>query len=102
MATRIYVGNLPYSATNETLAQLFSTFGEVSEASVVIDRDTGRSKGFGFIQMASDPAAHSAISSLDGTMLDDRTIRVNEARPRAERSTDTRSDRGYGRNNNNW
>jgi cold-inducible RNA-binding protein len=100
MATRIYVGNLPYSATNETLAQLFSTFGEVTEASVVIDRESGRSKGFGFIQMASESAAHSAISSLDRTALDDRTINVAEARPRAERATDSRSGGGYSRNNN--
>ena len=99
MATRIYVGNLPYTATNEKLAQLFSTFGEVTEASVVMDRESGRSKGFGFIQMASDTAAQSAIASLDGTMLDDRTIHVNEARPRAERTPSFRSGDGYGRSN---
>lgn len=86
MATRIYVGNLPYNADNEQLAQLFSGFGEVVEAAVVIDRDTGRSKGFGFVQMASDTDAQNAIQSLNGTMFGNRTIRVNEAQPRPERS----------------
>ena len=86
MATRIYVGNLPYSADNEQLVQIFSAHGEVVEATVVIDRDSGRSKGFGFVQMSDDAAARNAIASLNGTMLDNRTIRVNEAQPRPERS----------------
>ncbi|MGO8946369.1 MAG: RNA recognition motif domain-containing protein [Ktedonobacterales bacterium] len=98
MATRIYVGNLPYTTDNEQLAQLFSAFGEVVEASVVIDRDSSRSKGFGFVQMSSDDAARNAITALDGTMLGNRTIRVNEAQPRPERSTGSRSGGGYGRN----
>lgn len=94
MATRIYVGNLPYSTDNEQLVQIFSAFGEVVEATVVIDRDSGRSKGFGFVQMSDDAAARNAIASLNGTMLDNRTIRVNEAQPRPERSGG-----GYGRRN---
>ncbi|MGZ3584016.1 MAG: RNA recognition motif domain-containing protein [Ktedonobacterales bacterium] len=97
MATRIYVGNLPYTADNEQLARLFSTFGDVTEASVVMDRESGRSKGFGFVQLSSDAAARSAIASLDGTLLDNRTIRVNEAQPRTERSTGFRSSAGAGR-----
>ena len=92
MATRIYVGNLPYTTDNEQLAQLFSAFGDVVEASVVTDRDSGRSKGFGFVQMSSDDAARNAIASMNETMLGNRTIRVNEAQPRLERST---SSRGY-------
>src|SRR5512146_996575 len=87
MATRIYVGNLPYNTGNEQLAQLLSAFGEVDEATVVMDRDSGQSKGFGFVQMSDDAAARNAIASLNGTTLENRTIRVNEAQPRAERST---------------
>ncbi|HKV84473.1 MAG TPA: RNA-binding protein [Ktedonobacterales bacterium] len=85
MATRIYVGNLPYNADNQQLIELFGAFGEVVEASVVTDRDSGQSKGFGFVQMATDDAARNAIQSLNGTMLGNRTIRVNEAQPRPER-----------------
>ncbi|HEY7780889.1 MAG TPA: RNA-binding protein [Ktedonobacterales bacterium] len=92
MSTRIYVGNLPYTATSEQLTQLFTEYGEVSEATVVIDRDTGRSKGFGFVQMTSDAAAHTAIGALNGTTLDDRAMRVSEAQARAERA-----DSGYPR-----
>lgn len=86
MATRIYVGNLPYSATNEQLTDLFSAFGEVSEATIITDRDTGQAKGFGFVQMAQDDAARSAIAQLDGTALDNRTLRVNEAQARTARN----------------
>jgi cold-inducible RNA-binding protein len=97
MATRIYVGNLPYTIDNEQLAQLFSAFGNVVEASVVIDRDSGRSKGFGFVQMSDDDAARNAIASLNETMLGNRTIRVNEAQARPERSTSSRSGREFAR-----
>src|SRR6476661_6867914 len=97
VATRIYVGNLPYTADNEQLAQLFSAFGEVIEAAVVMDRETGRSKGFGFVQMANEGDARNAIASLNGTMFGNRTIRVNEAQPRPERSGGYRSGGGgYG------
>lgn len=85
MATRIYVGNLPYSATEQQLTQLFAPFGDVSEASIVMDRDTGRSKGFGFLQMEDDAAARTAITELNGTMLDNRALRVDAAAPRPER-----------------
>jgi cold-inducible RNA-binding protein len=85
MATRIYVGNLPYSATNEQLAQVFGQYGDVSEATVVMDRDTGQSKGFGFVQMEDDEAARQAIANLNGTQLDNRTIRVSEAQARPDR-----------------
>jgi RNA recognition motif-containing protein len=96
VATRIYVGNLPYTADNDQLAQLFSAFGEVIEAAVVMDRETGRSKGFGFVQMANEGDAHNAIASLNGTMFGNRTIRVNEAQPRPERTGGYRQGGGYG------
>ena len=85
MATRIYVGNLPYTTDNQQLAQLFGAFGEVLDAAVIMDRATGQSKGFGFVEMADDAQAQSAIQALNGTMVGNRTIRVNEAQPRAER-----------------
>ena len=96
MSTRIYVGNLPYSADGQQLTQLFGAYGDVVDATVVTDRDSGQSKGFGFVQMTSDDAARSAIAGLNGSTLGDRTITVNEARPRPERSAGPRSDRGYG------
>jgi cold-inducible RNA-binding protein len=82
---RIYVGNLSYSVTREQLAQLFSPFGEVAEVHMVTDRDTGRAKGFAFVEM-DDAGAQKAISQLNGSALDDRTITVNEAQPRPERT----------------
>lgn len=85
MATRIYVGNLSYSTTEQQLMQLFSTYGDVTDASVVMDRDTGRSKGFAFLQMEDDAAARTAITELNGTMLDNRALRVDAAAPRPER-----------------
>jgi RNA recognition motif-containing protein len=95
VATRIYVGNLPYNTNDQQLAQLFSAFGEVVEATVVIDRATNQSKGFGFVQMADDDAAHNAIASLNGTMVGNRTIRVNEAQPRTDGPRGPRGG-GYG------
>jgi RNA recognition motif-containing protein len=86
MATRIYVGNLPYSVTDEQLAQMFGAYGEVTEAMVAVDRDTGRTKGFGFVQMADDAAANAAIAALAGSMMEGRTLRVEVAQPRADRS----------------
>jgi RNA recognition motif-containing protein len=97
MAARIYVGNLPYTTDNEQLAQLFRACGDVVDASVVLERESGRSKGFGFVHMSSDAAARNAIASLDGTMLGDRTIRVTEAHPRPERSAGSHSGSGFGR-----
>jgi|SRR5579863_5954860 len=87
MATRIYVGNLPYTADNEQLSQTFSAFGDVVEASVVMDRESGRSKGFGFVEMPNAAAAQNAIASLNGTMLGNRNIRVSEAQPRTPRTS---------------
>ena len=84
MGKKLYVGNLPYTATEETLHQHFSQCGTVDSAKVVMDRDSGRSKGFGFIEMASDDEANSAIESLNGKDFLGRNIVVNEARPREE------------------
>jgi cold-inducible RNA-binding protein len=82
---RIYVGNLSYSTNEEALRVKFSEFGEVEEAKVISDYDTGRSRGFGFVTMPNDAEANAAIEALNGTELDGRTLKVNEARPRGER-----------------
>jgi RNA recognition motif-containing protein len=79
---KIYVGNLPFSTTDEDLEELFAKYGKVSSAKVVSDRETGRSRGFGFVEMEDGAAASEAIRALDGTELDRRSLRVNEARER--------------------
>ena len=81
----IYVGNLAYTTTEEDLRTSFSAFGTVDSVKIITDRDTGRSKGFGFIEMSDDSAGNAAIKTLDGQELADRAIKVNEARPREER-----------------
>lgn len=85
MAKRLYVGNLPWSATSASLEALFSAHGEVKSAEVVTDRETGRSRGFGFVEMATDEGGQKAIDALNGTEVDGRAITVNEARERAPR-----------------
>jgi RNA recognition motif-containing protein len=82
---KLYVGNLSYSTTSATLEEMFAPFGKVDSATVVEDRDTGRSKGFGFVEMSSDAEAQAAIQGLDGKEKEGRTIKVNEARPREDR-----------------
>lgn len=84
MATRIYVGNLPYTVDNAQLAQLVGSYGEVVDAHVVADRDTGRSKGFSFIEMANEETMRQVITGLNGMRLGTQTLTVNEARPRAD------------------
>ncbi len=81
----IYVGNLPYTYTSSDLENLFTPYGEVTSAQVIMDRATGRSRGFGFIEMADDAAGREAIEKLDSSDLDGRRLTVNEARPRQER-----------------
>jgi cold-inducible RNA-binding protein len=83
---RLYVGNLSYSVTSESLEEMFSQFGTVQSAQVVQDRDSGRSKGFGFVEMGDDNAAQEAIRGLHEKEVDGRNLTVNEARPREERS----------------
>lgn len=93
VANRMYVGNLPYSATDEQLAELFKVFGEVVEASVVRDRNSGQSKGFGFVELADEETMRRAMQSLDGTMMDGRTIHVNAADERPEREAAPHGER---------
>ena len=82
MAKRLYVGNLAYSATSEEIQELFEPFGPVRSAQVLIDRETGRSRGFGFVEMDEDADADAAIESLDGNDHGGRRLTVNEAKPR--------------------
>jgi RNA recognition motif-containing protein len=92
---KLYVGNLSYSTSDSGLEALFATVGHVLSASVVMDRETGRSKGFGFVEMADAAAAQAAIDQLNGKELDGRAIKVAEAKPRAPR--DDRGGGGYNR-----
>lgn len=85
MGNKLYVGNLAYSVRDESLHQSFSQFGTVTSAKVMMDRDTGRSKGFGFVEMGSDAEAQAAINGMNGQALEGRAVVVNEARPREER-----------------
>jgi RNA recognition motif-containing protein len=85
MGNKLYVGNLAYSVRDDSLQQAFGEFGTVTSAKVMMDRDTGRSKGFGFVEMGSDAEAQAAINGMNGQALEGRAIVVNEARPREER-----------------
>ena len=85
MGKKLYCGNLSYSVRNPELEELFTQFGTVESAQVIEDRETGRSKGFGFVEMSSDEEAAAAIKALDGSDHEGRTIRVNEAGPREAR-----------------
>jgi hypothetical protein len=96
MGNKLYVGNLAYSVRDEDLNDAFSQFGAVSSAKVMMDRETGRSKGFGFVEMGSDPEAQAAINGLNGQPIGGRAIVVNEARPREERPGGFRSPYGGG------
>jgi RNA recognition motif-containing protein len=84
MGKKLYVGNLSYNVNGSDLEELFGTHGTVQSAQVIMDRDTGRSKGFGFVEMGSDQEAQAAISALNGKEVDGRALTVNEARPREE------------------
>ena len=85
MGNKLYVGNLAYSVRDESLQESFGQFGTVTSAKVMMDRETGRSKGFGFVEMSSDPEAQAAINGMNGQPLEGRPLVVNEARPREER-----------------
>lgn len=110
MATRIYVGGLPYSATEEELQNLFASSGSVTSASIITDKYTNQAKGFGFVEMPNDAEAQQAIRTLNGTLMGGRTLTVNEAKPREERSRTGgggggggyNSDRGGNTRNNRW
>ena len=85
MTKKLYIGNLSYNVTNNVLEELFSPIGEVASVNVITDRMTGRSRGFGFVEMAESTAAQQAIAQLNGHMLDGRAIKVAEARPHQPR-----------------
>jgi len=85
LATKLYVGNLPFSTTSRDLETLFSAHGDVTDAQVITDRETGRSRGFGFVEMGSDEAAQQAIAELNDSDISGRRIRVNVARERSSR-----------------
>ena len=85
MAMKLYVGNLAYSTTDSALQTMFGQFGEVVSAQVIMDRDTGRSKGFGFVEMSNEQSGQAAITGLNGKDVDGRQLTVNEARPREDR-----------------
>jgi RNA recognition motif-containing protein len=98
MATRLFVGGLPYSTTDEELNELFAKTGTVVSATIITDRDTGRSKGFGFVEMGSEEEAQNAISELHAKDFGGRPLAVNEARPREDRGGDRG---GFQRNDRN-
>jgi RNA recognition motif-containing protein len=86
MSKKLYVGNLSYTVGNRELEEMFAAYGAVESANVIMDRDTGRSKGFGFVEMSNDQGAQAAISALHGKDFEGRNLTVNEARPREEKS----------------
>ena len=95
MGKNIYVGNLPYDTTGDDLVQLFQTYGSVTSGQVIIDKFSGRSRGFGFIEMTNDDEAQAAIEALNGTSYGNRPLTVNETHPREERGG-SRGDYGGG------
>src|SRR5437016_13972509 len=100
MGTKLYVGGLPYSTTEQQLQELFSQQGSVTSAKIITDRYTGQSRGFGFVEMATAEEAQKAITALNGTQMNGRTITVNEARPQEKRpggGGGGGADRGAGR-----
>lgn len=97
MSTKVYVGNLAYGTDNNSLEAMFSSFGQVSSAQVITDRDTGRSKGFGFVEFGDRQAAQSAIAEMNGKDVDGRSLTVNEARPREDRGGGRSGGYGGGR-----
>lgn len=99
MAKKLYVGNLSYNTSEDGLRNLFANFGNVVSAKIVFDRDTGNSKGFGFVEMNTDEEAGAAIAGTNGHELDGRQLRVNEAmdKPRRDRDSGSNGGGGYGR-----
>lgn len=110
MGKKLYVGNLPFTTTDSDLNEIFTQVGQVSSAKVIMDRDSGRSKGFGFVEMNSDEEAQNAITQFNGAQLNGRPLTVNEARPMAPRAGGPAaggSNRGFGgggrsERNNRW
>ena len=102
MASKLYVGNLSYNTTEDSLRTLFGEHGDVESVNLITDRDTGRPRGFGFVEMATDEAAQAAIAALNGTSVDEREINVAEARPQANRSSRDRGGYGGGGGGGRW
>jgi len=108
MSTKLYVGNLSFNTSSQDLETMFAEAGTVQSANVVEDRDTGRSRGFGFVEMSSKEEAQTAISTLDGKEVDGRSLKVNEAKPRENRSGGggggygSGVGGGYGGGKNRW
>jgi len=109
MGKKLYVGNLPFSATDESLMQLFQQAGQVESARIITDRDTGRNKGFGFVEMSTEQEAADAITKFNGADFEGRSIKVNEARPMAPREgggggrgSGRGGDRGKGGGGRRW
>lgn len=105
MGKKLYVGNLPYSITESTLEALFSEHGSVDSVQIIMDRDTGRSKGFGFVEMTNDSEAQAAIDALNDKEVDGRNLNVNEARPKTDRGGGGgggRGGRGGGGGGGRW
>ena len=96
MAKKLYVGNLTYEVSDAALQQLFSTYGSVRSAQVIMDRETGQSKGFGFVEFGNDNEADAAVSGLNGKDFNGRTLTVNEARPKEDRGGSRSGGKGYG------
>jgi cold-inducible RNA-binding protein len=96
MGRKLYVGNLPYSATDQSLREAFAASGTVDSVNVITDRDTGQSKGFAFIEMASDREAQAAMQAMNGATLDGRQIKVNEAKPKGSGGGGGGRNGGYG------
>ena len=94
MGKKLYVGNLPFSATEESLKETFAQYGTVESMTIVTDRDTGRSKGFGFLEMSSPEEASEVVAKMNGAEMDGRAIRVNEALAKPARDN-SRQNRGY-------
>lgn len=102
MTNRVYVGSLPYATTDAKLEELFSQYGSVTSARVIIDKLTGRSKGFGFVEMSSSREAQAAIDALNGSQLDGRSLTVNEARPQERRPASGMEGTGADRRDSGW
>src|SRR5512138_1920935 len=96
MGKKLYVGNLPFSATDESLMQMFQQAGQVESARIITDRDTGRNKGFGFVEMSTDQEAADAITKFNGADFEGRSVTVNEARPMAPRDGGGGGKGGFG------
>ena len=102
MGAKLYVGNLSYSVASSDLEEVFSAYGTIKSAQVIIDRETGRSKGFGFVEMGSDSEAQAAIAVLNGRDLKGRTLTVNEARPREGNERSHRGGMGPGNSSHRY